>query len=339
MKQDHPLRILSFGAGAIGGYLGLALAKKGHAVTFLERPHNIEELRNKGIRLLIGDDHLHLSNFNLASSLTEVLTFGPFDIALFAFKSYDTEAILKNLAKHKNDLPPFLCLQNGVDNEIALRKVLGENNVIAGTITTSIGKSNMGELVLERKRGIGIGGEHPFSARLAELFSSAGLNAKLYSHSLSMKWSKLLTNLLANAQSAIHNQNPQQILENRESYKIEIAQLREALVVMQKMNLKVVDLPGTPVRALALAVKFLPRAISQPFIKKAAGAGRGGKMPSLHIDLHNGKGKSEVAWLNGAVVEWGKKYGLESPVNQMLINNLLKLVDQERGDMRKMYDD
>ena len=327
--QDHPLKILSFGAGAIGGYLGISLAKQGHEVTFLERPHNIEVLQKQGISLQTGDDHLHHNEFNYGSSLANALSNGPFDIALFALKSYDTRATLKILANHKNELPPILCLQNGVDNEIELRKVLGDQNVIAGTVTTAIGKTNLGELVLERKRGIGIGAEHQLSKKLASAFNAADLSARLYTNSLSMKWSKLLTNLLSNAQSAIQNQSPSQILRNRKSYKIEIAQLREAIALMRVMKLKVVDLPGTPVRALEFAAKFLPIPVSQPLIMKAAGAGRGGKMPSLHIDLYSGKGKSEVEWLNGAVVNWGKKYNVATPVNQMLLNDLINLVGNQ----------
>ena len=51
---------------------------------------------------------------------------------------------------------------------------------------------------------------------------------------------------------------------------------------------------------------------------RAVGGGRGGKMPSFHIDLHTGRGKSEVEWLNGAVARYGIKFGVPAPVNQRL---------------------
>ena len=159
--------------------------------------------------------------------------------------------------------------------------------------------------------------------------SEAGLNAQLYAKALDMKWSKLLTNLLTNASAAILDMTPAQIFANRDLFNLEISQLREALSVMKAQGIGVVDLPGTPVRALAFAVKFLPLSISRPLMGKAVGGGRGGKMPSFHIDLHSGSGKSEVDYLNGAVVRAGIEAGIPTPVNQLLTETLHRLTAGE----------
>ena len=45
-------------------------------------------------------------------------------------------------------------------------------------------------------------------------------------------------------------------------------------------------------------------------------------MPSFHIDLYSGKGKSEVNQLNGAVVRAGKNFDYPAPVN-LLFNRVL----------------
>jgi len=112
-------------------------------------------------------------------------------------------------------------------------------------------------------------------------------------------------------------------------YRLEIAQLREALAVMKAQKIGVVDLPGTPVRALAFAVRMLPLMVSRPLLGKAVGGGRGAKMPSFHIDLHSGRGKSEVDYLNGAVVRAGEKMGVPTPVNKILTDTLLQLTNGE----------
>jgi 2-dehydropantoate 2-reductase len=62
---------------------------------------------------------------------------------------------------------------------------------------------------------------------------------------------------------------------------------------------------------------------------KAIGGGRGSKMPSFHIDLYSGRGKSEVDWLNGAVVRYGEKVGVPTPVNKLLTETLLALTKGE----------
>ena len=48
-------------------------------------------------------------------------------------------------------------------------------------------------------------------------------------------------------------------------------------------------------------------------------------MPSFHIDLHSGRGKSEVDYLNGAVVRFGERLGIPTPVNSWLNQTLLSL--------------
>jgi 2-dehydropantoate 2-reductase len=132
-----------------------------------------------------------------------------------------------------------------------------------------------------------------------------------------MKWSKLLTNLLANATVAILDMTPRAVLSHPGLFKLEMTILREALEVMKAQHVRVVNTPKTPVRLLALAA-HLPAAISRPLMIKAIGGGRGEKMPSFHIDLHAGRGKSEVEWLNGAVVHYGKKTGVPTPINHQL---------------------
>ena len=64
-------------------------------------------------------------------------------------------------------------------------------------------------------------------------------------------------------------------------------------------------------------------------LARAAGTGRGGKMPSFHIDLHSGRGKSEVEYLHGAVVRAGEKYNVPTPVNKVLTETLMALTKKE----------
>jgi 2-dehydropantoate 2-reductase len=52
-------------------------------------------------------------------------------------------------------------------------------------------------------------------------------------------------------------------------------------------------------------------------------------MPSFHIDLHSGRGKSEVEYLHGEVVRAGEKYSVPTPVNKMLTETLMALTNKE----------
>jgi 2-dehydropantoate 2-reductase len=143
-----------------------------------------------------------------------------------------------------------------------------------------------------------------------------------------MKWSKMLTNLLANPLSAILDMSAAEIYAHKGLYKLEIAMLRECLAVMAAQHIDIVNLPGTPVRALAYATS-LPLWLSKPLLARAAGGGRGSKMPSFHIDLHSGRGKSEVEYLHGAVVRAGERTNVPTPVNKLLTETLLALINGE----------
>lgn len=327
--QTHPLRLLVFGAGAIGTYIGGSLILAGHRVTFLERPEIAARLRQRGLRLQIrGIEHEHPEPATVGT-LQEAFETTSFDAALFALKSFDTQAVLDQIAAFNTQMPPVLCLQNGVENEAAISNVLGEGRVIAGTVTSAIGRRDAGDVILERLRGIGIQADHPLSVRLLTAFNESGLNARLYPQADAMKWSKLLTNLLSNATSAILDMPPAEVFAHPGLYRLEIEQLREALRVMAALKIKVVDLPATPVRALAFAVARLPIPLTRPILQKAVGGGRGAKMPSFHIDLHSGRGQSEVDYLNGAVVRFGQRAGVPTPLNALLTRTLLGLTRGE----------
>ncbi len=344
--MSDALRFLVFGAGAIGTYVGGSLALKGHNVTFIEQPQVAEELLRRGLHLnfsaarqgslgippaifnleprrssFASKDSL---TFNCVSSLGEALSLGPYNAAIFALKSFDTEAAIESFMPFRADLPPILCLQNGVENEARLADALGEQGVIAGTVTSAIGRRAAGVIFLERLRGLGVAAGHPLSKKLATSLNEAGLNARLFPSAAEMKWSKLLTNLLANATSAILDMTPAEVFAHPGLYRLEIDGLREALRVMAAQSLHVVDLPGTPVRLLALGAR-LPYFLSKPLMQRSVGEGRGGKMPSFHIDLHSGRGKSEVDYLNGAVVRFGERLGVPTPVNRLLCETLLAL--------------
>jgi 2-dehydropantoate 2-reductase len=173
---------------------------------------------------------------------------------------------------------------------------------------------------------VGIANSQQLSSQLAGIFTDAGLRARLYPDANNMKWSKMLTNLLGNATSAILGMTPREIFSDPQLYHLEITQLRETLQVMDALRIRVVNLPGTPTKILAWAVRRLPEMLSRPLLTRAIGSGRGGKMPSFYLDLQFGTGRSEVDYLNGAVVRAGKKTGTQTPVSLFLNETLLAMV-------------
>jgi 2-dehydropantoate 2-reductase len=328
-KTAKPIRFLCFGVGAIGTYIGGSLALSGQPVVFLDRPEVAENFRSRGLKLRINGQERIVPEPKVVSGLAEVAANGPYDAALLAVKAFDTDGLLNSMAPIADQLPPVLCLQNGVENEARVGRILGKDRVVTGTITSAVGRRGSGDIVLEKLRGVGIALDHPLAPSLIDSFNVAGLKARGYSDPASLKWSKMITNLLANASSAILDMAPLAIFSDPALYRLEIDMIKEALRVMAAQGIGVSDLPGTPVRLLVWMIRSLPLALSQPLLVQSLGKGRGAKMPSFHIDLYSGRGKSEVDYLNGAVVRFGQKFGIATPVNHWLNQTLQKIVNGE----------
>jgi 2-polyprenyl-6-methoxyphenol hydroxylase-like FAD-dependent oxidoreductase len=49
------MKICIYGAGSIGGYLGVELAQAGHDVSLVARGAHLQAIREKGLKLLIDD--------------------------------------------------------------------------------------------------------------------------------------------------------------------------------------------------------------------------------------------------------------------------------------------
>jgi len=322
-------RFLILGAGAIGSYLGGSLALDGHEVTFLEKEKDISSLQKQGILMEVGGIRSTVSSADYISSLDQTQNWD-FDLIILAVKTYHLDRLLPGLIHLQDNLPPLLCLQNGIESEKRLASALGANLVIPGTVTSAVDCPAKGNIIVRKVRGMGIAGSHPMAKDLVQIFLEAGIHCKYYPNTESMTWSKLVTNLLGNASSALLNLTSAQIYSNPALYQIELEQVREALNVMQNQGINAVNLPGVPVKILAVLIKYLPYWLSKPLLARMIGKGRGKKMPSFHIDLYSGRGQSEVNQLNGAVVRAGKKSHIPTPVNSFLTDTLLALI---KGDM------
>lgn len=321
------MKILCFGAGAIGSYIAGSLALIGNPLIYVEQPQFIANLKENGVRIedINGEMH-HLKRFDAYGSAEEAFArHDDIDLVITAVKGFNTDDVIRALKPFSARIPAILSLQNGVENEEKYAAVFGEEKVIPCSICTAISRGEQGAIKVAKLRGMGIADTHPICPVLVRECCEAGLKAKLMNDGPAMKWSKMISNLLSNAASAIFNMTPAEVFSDPESYELEIKQLRETLAVMKAMNISLVNIPGVPIKLLCFAVTSLPSFLAKPALVKAVGGGRGSKMPSFYIDLHAGRKESEVEFLNGAVVRYGSKNGVPTPVNQAYYEVLTKL--------------
>ena len=337
------MNILIIGAGAIGGYLGGKLAAH-HTVTIYDRARLVDAVNARGLRLIEPEGAYTVTNLNAFTTLDEVFARTPrFDLALCCVKAYDTAEAVTPLRPYADRIERWLTPQNGVANEELLGQFFGREKIISGTVLNPISIPEAGTVRLEkRKGGLGLAPIDPSRpvGPVADVIAAIGLPLRVYADYRAMKWSKLLLNLLGNATSAILDMNTLDAFADRRVFALEVAALCEAIAVMDALHIKAVDLPGYPVTLLVFAIRYLPRALLQPIMRRMARSGRGEKLPSLLIDLNAGRPQSEIDALNGAVSGASQSIGVKTPVNDALTTTMRDLVDGrvDRAAWRQQID-
>jgi 2-dehydropantoate 2-reductase len=317
------MKIVVIGAGAIGGFVGGKLAASGQAVTFVDRPHTAEVIRARGLRIIEPENETTVHP-TVTTELAEAFADAPADLVLLCVKTFDTQAIVSDLRPYASRFRHILTLQNGLGNEEMLAEAFGADKVIAGAITHPVAVPEPGVVRSEKNSGgIGLAPVGTFDiAQWVEVINQAGIVTHGYDDYGSMKWSKLLLNIIGNASSAILNMNTVLVFNDARLVALEVAQLREAIAVMRALKHKPVDLPGYPVQFLVTAIRFLPVPVIGMVMRPLVVKGRAEKLPSLLIELNRNSGRSEVDDLNGAIVREGHKAGMPTPVNATLTATL-----------------
>ncbi|RXJ92342.1 ketopantoate reductase [Malaciobacter molluscorum] len=129
------MKFIIIGAGGVGSFYGVKLKMIGHNVTFIARNDNLEYLKDNKLKLTHPD--FLFEDYVDVISIEELDKIDPsmIDAIFIATKSMSTKLISKTLAKwieHTLDVPYFISLQNGVENEDRMCKYLPKDKVIGG---------------------------------------------------------------------------------------------------------------------------------------------------------------------------------------------------------------
>src|ERR1700682_4617407 len=199
-----PVRFLFFGAGAVGSLLGARLAKEGSEVTLAGRQPHVEAVTRDGVRMVtVGEGGNHAVRA-AGPSVAEAM--GPFDYVFLTVKGYDTLDAIEQLQPVLRPGTILGSFQNGVGNEEAIAAAPPEQALMAGSLTVPVSLDEPGTIQLHSRRGgVALAPVSPEVnvAPLVRKLRAAGFKARRHTDFRAMKWSKLLFNILGNAQSAI----------------------------------------------------------------------------------------------------------------------------------------
>lgn len=290
--------VIVLGAGAIGSLYAAKLSAR-HPVTVVARRDHVDAIRSDGLRL-IGLETLTAR----VHAVTQVESIATGTIVLLTTKVNASEAAVGAIADLVRDDTVIVCVQNGLHSEaIARRAVRGRCLVLRaitqfGAIVQSPGVINFtasGYTLIE---------QDPRSGAIAGMFTACGLDGRVSDDIKTEVWRKLIFNCVINPITSITGSDVGGIADARLD-PLKRLVIDECLAVARS-------------EGVDFSIDFLTT------IADVFGPSR--NIASMRQDLMRGT-PTEIDHMNGAVVDLGRRAGIDCPVNTALVA-IVKALDR-----------
>jgi 2-dehydropantoate 2-reductase len=295
------MNIVIIGAGSIGSLFGGLLSKKNN-VLLIGRKTHVQAIKENGLKIT-GKTQLNV-RVSAEDSISKI-GFSP-DLLILTVKSYDTENAVKEakLTIGKNTV--VLSLQNGLDNIDKIEKVASREKIIVGVTThgaffskpgviehTGKGKTILGELDGKKTERI---------KHIADLFNEAGIETKISTNIVKEIWIKAIANSSINPLTTF--------FQCKNGYLLENPILENLIEMICKESTDVANNEGIQL-------------FHQDMIKKTKEVIRNTSenYSSMFQSFKKG-GKTEIDSINGKIVDFGKRNGVEAPINETLVRSI-----------------
>lgn len=295
------MRFVIYGAGAIGGVVGVRLHQSGHEVALIARGTHLEAIRRTGLTLETPGEK-SVARLPAAADPAE-LGVGAEDVILLATKSMDTEGALAALRRAGAQEVPIVCLQNGVENErVALRSFADVYGAAVMAPTAHL-RPGVVEAYGSRLSGIIDLGCYPSGSdqlceRIASALGESRFGSSVQAEIMRAKHAKLILNL-GNAVWALCGQG-----ERSEELVQRAREEARTALAAAGMDFQAPEVDDMAARWERIGVRDID------------GRERAGS--SSWQSLARGTGVIETDYLNGEVVLVGRLHGVPTPVNAAL---------------------
>lgn len=292
------MQIAVVGIGAMGCLFGAKLSQVAEVTLVGNWPAQLTVLREHGLRLIQPDGRSQTIQLTVTNDPQAA---APANLALILVKSYQTRQAAETAQQLLSANGVALTLQNGLGNLERLTAVLGPYRA-------NLGITSEGAVLLEpgvvHHAGVGHtniadSGEMTVSSQeIVALFQAAGFQTSLAADTAGLVWGKLAINAGINPLTAVL-QVPNGFLAENEMARRLMQQAAQE--VAQVAAAQGIPLPFADVAAQTLTVT------------QATATNHS----SMRQDLANGR-PTEIAAICGAVVEYGRRCAVPTPVNLVL---------------------
>jgi 2-dehydropantoate 2-reductase len=290
------LKICIIGCGAVGSLFAAHLARKDEAEVWaydVWKDH-VEAIRNHGLRISGAADFA--ARLKATSNPAELPRC---DYGIVATKAIHTGGAMAQVARAFDQNSAVCSVQNGVGNE----EIIAEHvrYVIRGTTFPAGHPIAAGHIAFDIKGDTWIGPFEPTNTpmskveELAGLITRSGMNTIALPDARGAQWTKLIFNAATNPVGALT------LLHHGAATRFgPTGQLFDDLIAEGE----------TVARALGIDLHGDPRALVEK------GANAPGKHRASMLQDVLAKRPTEVDFMNGAVVKWGEKTGVLTPLNK-----------------------
>lgn len=300
------MRIAIIGAGGVGGYFGGKIANAGYDTTFFCRGENLNALQTSGLMVKSINGDFKIDEINATDKLTNL---EGADLILVCVKAWQVKEIAEGLKSIIHTNTVVLPLQNGILAAEELSTEINPKNIIGGLckiISKIESPGVINHLGIEPSIVIGeLKGEK--SNRIIainEVLNESGINSIISEDISAELWQKFIA-ICVSGLLAVTRSTYGVVRELRETRTLMEALISEIYFVSQKAGINLNN------NIVEKTIAFID---TYPYDSTS----------SLTRDVWEGK-PSEIDYQNGTVVKLGKKYGVNTPVNEFIYNCILPM--------------
>ncbi|EFU83512.1 ketopantoate reductase family protein [Staphylococcus lugdunensis] len=303
-------KIAIAGAGAMGGRIGVSLKQAGYDVTLIDDwQEHVNCINENGMEV---QTEIDTYTVNIPAVLTKDVS-GQFDLIIILTKAMQSEKMLQHLQEantiHKDTA--ILSMMNGLGHEERLSKLVPLSQIYLAVTMWTAGLRGPGQLLLEGEGAIDLQrADREKDSRtevILNMLNTSGLNAQISSDVFKSIWSKATLNSVL---------NPLCTILDKTIY--EFGCYEDA----QDMITPIVDeiISVGQAKHIDLNRQTLLDKIEASYPKEAQGL----HYPSMHQDYNNGR-LTEIDYLNGQIVEYGKVFNIPTPTNALITHLIHQL--------------
>jgi 2-dehydropantoate 2-reductase len=319
--------VLVVGAGAIGGVTAAKMDGGVRRVAVLDaNTEHVGRMRDPGLLL---DDVGEERRVRLDADSDPSALEGPFDFALVTLKAPHLEAALTPLVE-RGLAKTFVSLGNGLVQD-RISSIVGEGNLVVGTVEWGATNLGAGHLAQTTRAPFVVGepdgGTRDRTHLLAQALGTVA-DVRITDNIGGQVWSKLLVNSAFSGLGAVSGLLYREVIADPAGREAALAVWREGYDVGMAQGITLDEVLGVPADSLVVRGPG-DRQRADEALEVAMGYA-GATKASMLQDLERGA-KTEVDVINGGVLERGREYGVETPLNEHVVELMHAM---ERGERR-----